>query len=156
MSLHEERASAKEVLVREAEALARAVDIRNGHAQAQDQMRRWKAVGHSGPHENRLWDRFKGAHDALYARMRARPAKPPRQPGPYDGHPSSELVSWKRGYERSLREIEKEKRAYERLNKGTSFWNNEGYKEIEQKARQVWDAMFAIEQELTRRRSARR
>lgn len=157
MSAYGPRIAAKEALIREAEALARTTDFRGGHRRAQNQLRRWKALGHGGPGESDLWRRFKSAHDTFYARKpTSNAAIPPRRRGPYDRHSFSQLLDMKRDQHQRLRHLKEKKRAYERLNRGMSFWNNEGYKEIEEEEKRAWERIAAIDRELTARQAAQR
>jgi CspA family cold shock protein len=75
---------------------------------------------------------------------------------PYRNYSEADLLDTRRRIEcGSLNAAKREKRDYERRNKGTSFWNNEGYREIEEMLKTIWNGISAINSELAFRRNER-
>jgi Protein of unknown function (DUF2510) len=73
---------------------------------------------------------------------------------PYQHHSEAELLDLRRSLQNSIRQVEREKDAYMKR-AGPGWWNNEGYKEIEDKLSRIWNQDSSIQEELTARRSER-
>jgi hypothetical protein len=73
---------------------------------------------------------------------------------PYQHYSEAELLDLRRSLENSLKAVEREKQDYGRR-AGGSYWEYEGYKEIEEKGKRIWSDVSAINQELAMRRSER-
>jgi 50S ribosomal subunit-associated GTPase HflX len=73
---------------------------------------------------------------------------------PYQAYSEAELLDLRTRVESSLQPVKREKRDYEKR-AGPGFWNNEGYREIEDKEKRIWNEISAIDQELATRRRER-
>jgi hypothetical protein len=73
---------------------------------------------------------------------------------PYRHYSEAELLDLRRQIESSLESVKREKRDYEKR-VGSGFWNNEGYRDIELKEKNIWNEISAIDRELATRRNER-
>lgn len=72
----------------------------------------------------------------------------------YQAYSEAELLDLRRRLESSLEAAKREKRDYGKR-AGPGFWNNEGYREIEDKEKLIWNEISAIDRELAIRRRER-
>jgi hypothetical protein len=73
---------------------------------------------------------------------------------PYQRYSEAELLDLRRNFDNQTKAVDREKSDYQRR-VGGSFWNNEGYKEIEEKSGRIWEALMAVDAELAGRRAER-
>ncbi|GGW77069.1 DUF349 domain-containing protein [Alteromonas halophila] len=63
---------AKQALIKQAEALSQSDDVAAAARDAQQLQQHWKTIGHTGRRtESALWQQFKAANDALFAKLKA-------------------------------------------------------------------------------------